>query len=274
MNRESLSIPSLGNLTNDHVRQLYQLCQQAGAAILEIYQDESRWQASDKADDTPVTAADIASSNILVAGLPKILNCPVVSEEALPSYQQRKGWPHYWLVDPMDGTKEFIHKTGEFVINIALMHEQQPVFGLLYQPQTQIAWWGGPGFGAFSGHPDDYAPLPTGQHGQALVALGSRRSKWQGQWRDQLERAGYQVNTQSVGSALKFARLAEGAADLYPRLGLTSEWDTAAPQAILAATGGAIVQWNGQPLEYGKQDTLNPYFLAVRDKALLKTLLG
>lgn len=273
MSTESLSIPALGSLTNDHVQQLYQLSVQAGKAILDIYHDESRWQASDKADDTPVTAADYASSDILVAGLPSIINCPVVSEEALPEYSERKAWPTYWLIDPMDGTREFIHQTGEFVINIALMHNQQPIFGLLYQPTTGEAWWGGSGFGAFSGSPENYAPLTAGHMTQSLVALGSRRSKWQGQWREQLTQAGYEVSTRSVGSALKFARLAEGNADLYPRLGLTSEWDTAAPQAILDATGGAIVQWNGLPLEYGKEDVLNPYFIAVRDKALLAELI-
>lgn len=274
MTTETLSIPALGCLTNDHVRKLYQLSVQAGTAILNIYHDESLWQASDKADATPVTAADYASSDILVAGLSNIINCPVVSEEALPDYTERKQWQTYWLIDPMDGTREFINQTGEFVINIALMHNQQPIFGLLYQPTTGEAWWGGNGYGAFSGTPEQYSPLDAGKITQTLIALGSRRSKWQGPWREQLTQAGYQFSTRSVGSALKFARLAEGNADLYPRLGLTSEWDTAAPQAILDATGGAIVQWNGEPLVYGKEDVLNPFFVAVRDKSLLKALLN
>ena len=103
--------------------------------------------------------------------------------------------------------------------------------------------------------------------------MGSRRSSWAGAWREHLTDAGYRVETESLGSALKFARLAEGGADLYPRLGLTCEWDTAAPQAILAQTGGAIVQWNGEPLVYGKDDILNPYFVAVRDRSLLAALI-
>jgi 3'(2'), 5'-bisphosphate nucleotidase len=109
---------------------------------------------------------------------------------------------------------------------------------------------------------------------QSLIALGSRRSKWQGAWRDRLLQSDFQFETESVGSALKFMRLAEGAADLYPRLGPTSEWDTAAPQAILDVTGGAVRQWNGKPLEYGKENVLNPHFIAVRDLSLLDVLIS
>ena len=253
---------------------LYQLAHVAGDAILTIYRDERLWQRVAKADKSPVTAADIRSSEILVAGLGAIVDCPVVSEEALPDFQTRKDWPLYWLIDPMDGTREFLHRTDEFVINIALMWHQQPVFGLLYRPTTGQAWWGGEGIGAFSGTPGAQLPLPRPRIAKPLVALGSRRSTWAGAWRDRLSAAGYLVQTESLGSALKFARLAEGGADLYPRLGLTCEWDTAAPQAILAQTGGAIVQWNGQPLVYGKEDIRNPYFVAVRDRSLLAVLIA
>lgn len=254
------------------IAQLFELAATASAAILRVYHDKSLWQQTDKVDATPVTAADIASSAILVAGLPAIVDCPVVSEEALPSYDERKQWTTYWLVDPLDGTREFLHQTDEFVINIALMHEHQPVFGFLYQPTTGQAWWGGLGLGAFTGTVESQHALIVLSTAQQLIALGSRRSKWQGPWREQLETAGYEVTTRSVGSALKFAYIAEGKADLYPRLGLTSEWDTAAPQAILQAIGGTIVQWNGEPIEYGKRDTLNPYFIAVRDVQLLPYL--
>jgi 3'(2'), 5'-bisphosphate nucleotidase len=274
MNSDNPSTSVVSTLTNRHISELYALAQEAGAAILEVYHDESLWNAIDKEDSTPVTAADYKSSDILVASLPSIVDCPVVSEEALPEYSERVNWPVYWLVDPMDGTREFLHKTGEFVINIALMQNHQPVFGLLYQPTTGEAWWGGAGFGAFFGTPEKAKCLDSGQMTNALVALGSRRSKWKGAWRDRLTQNDYEFETESVGSALKFMRLAEGTADLYPRLGPTSEWDTAAPQAILDVTGGAIRQWNGQPLEYGKEDVLNPHFIAVRDKALLDVLIS
>lgn len=254
------------------VPQLFELAATASAAIMRVYHDKTLWQQSDKADDTPVTAADIASSHILVAGLPSIVDCPVVSEEALPSYRERQQWQTYWLVDPLDGTREFLHQTDEFVINIALMHEQQPVFGFLYQPTTGQAWWGGPNLGAYTGTAEKIHTLTPQPTRTDLIALGSRRSKWQGSWRDQLQTAGYAVATQSVGSALKFAYIAEGKADIYPRLGPTSEWDTAAPQAILQAIGGAIVQWNGEPIQYSKRNTLNPHFIAVRDTALLAVL--
>jgi 3'(2'), 5'-bisphosphate nucleotidase len=261
-------------LTSQQIDELYQLAQQAGIAILAIYQDESLWHESLKSDDTPVTDADIASSNLLVAGLPSIVECPVVSEEALPAFEQRKDWPLYWLVDPLDGTREFIHKTGEFVINIALMYDHQPIFGMLYQPQSQQAWWGGRSIGAFSGTPQAHAPLKASASLRDLVALGSRRSKWQGAWVTRLDKAGFSVTKKSLGSALKFAYLAQGSGDFYPRLGPTSEWDTAAPQAILEQTGGAVVQWDGSPIEYGKENTLNPHFVAVRDVGLLHYLLS
>lgn len=274
MNRTNTSTMTGPALSASALDRLYRLSTTAGVAILEVYNDEALWQATNKADDTPVTAADIRSSDILVSGLGQVVDCPVVSEEALPDYAQRTSWPMYWLVDPLDGTREFLHKTDEFVINIALMVDHQPCFGLLYQPTTGQAWWGGPGRGAFTGTPEKPRALNGVSVSRSLVALGSRRSRWQGEWREQLTQAGYDVSTRSVGSALKFARLAEGSADLYPRLGPTSEWDTAAPQAILAATGGAIRQWNGQPLEYGKKNTLNPHFVAVADEALLDVLVG
>lgn len=261
-------------LTATQLSQLHRLAQQAGKTILEVYRDERHWQTRDKQDNTPVTAADIASSKLLESGLPAILEYPVVSEEALPSFSQRLGWKRYWLVDPMDGTREFLLKTDEFVINIALMEDHQPIFGYVYQPTAGISWWGGPKTGAFYGTPDDFNALPKAALGRSLVALGSRRSQWQGPWRQRLQAAGYRCETQALGSALKFMRLAEGSADLYPRLGPTSEWDTAAPQAILEATGGAICQWDGSPLSYGKANLANPYFIAVRDKSLLAVLLN
>lgn len=260
-------------ISSADIEPLYRLAQRAGEAILAIYLNESTWHETAKSDNTPVTAADIASSDILVSGLPSIVNCPVVSEEALPSYQERKDWPLYWLVDPMDGTREFIHKTGEFVINIALMRDHQPIFGMLYQPQSEVAWWGGRQLGAYTGTPEHHQPLCAGSSSRELIALGSRRSKWQGAWIERLAQAGFNVTKESLGSALKFMRLAQGLGDLYPRLGPTSEWDTAAPQAILEQTGGGIVQWDGSPIEYGKQDTLNPHFVAVRDLGLLHYLL-
>ena len=265
---------SLPPISSADIEPLYGLAQRAGEAILAIYLDESTWHERAKSDDTPVTDADIASSNILVDGLPSIVDCPVVSEEALPSYQERKDWPLYWLVDPLDGTREFIHKTGEFVINIALMLDHQPIFGMLYQPQSQVAWWGGRQLGAFTGTAEQFTPLRSGSSSKALIALGSRRSKWQGAWVERLAQAGFDVTNESLGSALKFMRLAEGGGDLYPRLGPTSEWDTAAPQAILEQTGGGIVPWDGSPIDYGKEDTLNPHFVAVRDVGLLHYLLS
>lgn len=253
---------------------LYDLLQQAGDAILTIYRQVGQWQLAHKADDSPVTAADLAASRILVAGLPALVPAPVLSEEALVPFTERRHWSHYWLVDPMDGTREFLAQTDEFVINVAFMDNNEPVFGMLYQPVSGEAWWGGASMGAWRGRPGQAEQaLKAGSAGHDLLALGSRRNQWQGQWRQRLEQAGYTVETRAVGSALKFMHLAEGKAQLYPRLGPTSEWDTAAPQAILEAAGGQLVQWNGEPLRYGKEDLLNPEFVAVSDPALLVSLL-
>lgn len=252
---------------------LYQLMQSAGAQILDVYRDDRLWQTDRKADHSPVTAADIAASDALVAGLPTLIDRPVLSEEALVDWDERRHWQQYWLVDPMDGTREFLHRSGEFVINVAFMDANQPVFGMVYQPVTGLAWWGGTEVAPQYGQPSQAQPLQAGRSGEAVRVLGSRRTDWRGQWRPRLEAAGFEVQTQSVGSALKFMHLAQGIADLYPRLGPTSEWDTAAPQAILAAAGGALVQWDGQALEYGKANTLNPEFVATSDPALLAVVL-
>ncbi|MHA7881478.1 MAG: 3'(2'),5'-bisphosphate nucleotidase CysQ family protein [Saccharospirillum sp.] len=252
------------------LQDLHALLQRAGDAILAIYPQLDLWQLNHKADDSPVTAADLASSRVLVEGLPGIAPAPVLSEEAIVPYRERRTWSHYWLVDPMDGTKEFLGQTDEFVINVAYMVNNEPVFGFLYQPVTRQAWWGGSQYGAWTGVPGaSERAITAGKAGKHLLALGSRRNRWQGQWRARLVAAGHQVDTRSVGSALKFMHLAEGKAQLYPRPGPTSEWDTAAPQAILQAAGGALVQWHGEPLRYGKEDLLNPSFIAVSDPALL-----
>lgn len=265
-------MPPKPDLSAQQIDALFQLMKQAGDDILAVYRDRSRWQTDHKADDSPVTAADLAASRRLVAGLPAIVDCPVLSEEALVPYEERHSWQTYWLVDPMDGTREFLHKSDEFVINVALMHEDQPIFGMVFQPVAGIGWWGGVTVPAQQGSPGQSGMIEAAAVTERVRVLGSRRSAWQGKWRDRLEAAGYEVETRSVGSALKFMLLANGTGHCYPRLGPTSEWDTAAPQAILAAAGGSLVQWNGEPLQYGKKSTLNPEFVAVSDPTLLRVL--
>lgn len=257
---------------DDLIPALYRLMQTAGERILTVYRDVERWKTNHKADDSPVTAADIAASRVLENGLPSVVDGPVLSEEALVSYSERRHWDHYWLVDPMDGTREFLHQSGEFVINVAYMIDNRPVFGMIYQPTTDLAWWGGDSVPPHEGRPGESHPIVAARIERRVKVLGSRRARWQGPWRKRLEEAGYEVETQAVGSALKFMHLASGRAHLYPRLGPTSEWDTAAPEAILKAAGGALVQWNGEPLEYGKADTLNPEFFATSDPKLVPVL--
>ena len=265
-------MPPRPELSDGPIAALFQVMKQAGDDILAVYHDRSRWETDHKADDSPVTAADLAASRRLVAGLPAILDCPVLSEEALVPYTERQGWQTYWLVDPLDGTREFLHKSDEFVINAALMHDDQPIFGMVFQPVGGTGWWGGVGVPAQQGLPEAAEIIRSAAATTPVRVLGSRRSAWQGAWRDRLETAGFDVDTRSVGSALKFMMLANGTAHCYPRLGPTSEWDTAAPQAILTAAGGRLVQWNGEPLRYGKASTLNPEFVAVSDPVLLTIL--
>ncbi len=249
------------------VAELLPIVSSAGAAILR----SGNPPVSLKSDASPVTAADLASHQILCTQLPQILPLPVISEEAqvriLPSSGQ------FWLVDPLDGTKEFIAGNGEYVVCVALMDGGKPLLGCIYQPCSQISYWGGASFGSFRVQPDgSHSAINTrrANFDEPLSALVSRQgAEAEALWIEQLSRhwpSGVLQNP--LGSALKACVLASGDADLYPRKGRTCIWDTAAAQAILQGAGGDFFSLDGQVLTYSAQQIYNPEFIAVADKTL------
>lgn len=245
-------------------------------AIMEIYRQETHLVHM-KENKTPVTEADMVSHAILVSGLKRLQNYPVLSEEesALP-FEERQRWKRYWLVDPLDGTREFIKRTGEFSINIALIDGHQPVFGLIFSPVTMNCYYALQGKGAFIKNPDqEERKIHTDQWqiDRPFRLLGSRHH-------DGTLLAGFldhfpSVDAKKMGSALKFGKIAAAEADFYPRLGPTSEWDTAAGQCILEEAGGAVLDLQGNPLMYNMKDSLlNPHFVAVGDLKMYLALRG
>lgn len=241
-----------------------------GQKILQFYAHRSTIETSKKSDATPLTAADLASHNMIVQELQKITpDVPILSEEGkdIP-FSERRHWEHYWLIDPLDGTKEFLEGNGEFSINIALIEKHQAVMGIIYQPTTQDYFFAVQHQGAYWRAPDgNYVPLRTrifnAEHLEILISR-HHTPKWLMQ---QLESGNVPFHFHGLGSSLKFCRLASGLADVYPRLGPTSEWDTAAGQCILEEAGGIVMQISGEPLRYNtKAELENPSFLAVADK--------
>ena len=244
--------------------QVVDIARDAGAAILDIYEQD--FDVEHKADDSPLTAADLAAHKVIVAGLAKLEPAlPVLSEEsAQQPFAERADWERYWLVDPLDGTKEFIKRNGEFTVNIALIENHEPVLGVVHVPVLKKDYFGARGHGAFrqavGGEPEAIR-VASGDTGKPRV-VGSRSHR--GELLDAyLERLGDHEMV-PMGSSLKFCVVAEGKADVYPRLGLTSEWDTAAAHAVVNCAGGKVLAVNGQPLRYNaKEDILNPFFVVI-----------
>jgi 3'(2'), 5'-bisphosphate nucleotidase len=244
---------------------LVKLAREAGDAVMKLYRQhlESGIQVDTKSDDTPVTAADHKAHDILHAGLMTITpEVPQLSEEGEPiPWAQRQQWHEYWLIDPLDGTREFILGTDEFCICIAKIEQGFPTFGLIHAPVTGKTWLGGQGISCCIDEDDSEAPLAAGADlNQAAVVITSRggaQRKDVAQWRDQLA-ANWPggVEQQMLGSALKFCQLASGTAQAYPRFGAIGEWDVAAGQAILEAAGGVVVDGAGARLSYNQGESL------------------
>lgn len=217
-----------------------------------------------KADDSPLTLADLAAHNVIAARLKNLTpDIPMVSEEDAASMVHRQANGMFWLVDPLDGTKEFIARNGEFTVNIALVEDGEVVFGVVVAPALGLVYWGGRNIGAFrvqGGASEEAIRVaePVADKPSRVVASKSHLNEQTAQF---IERLGRHELVQA-GSSLKFCRIAEGAADIYPRLGPTCEWDTAAAQAIVEAAGGHVTTLDGAPLQYGKPEVLNPHFIA------------
>lgn len=254
------------NITAQRLEQMLVLARRAGDAILDVYQQN--FEVEQKADSSPLTEADLASHRIICQGLAELdPETPVLSEESaeIPFFE-RSQWTEYWLVDPLDGTKEFVNRNGEFTVNIALIRNHVPVMGVVHVPVSGQTYFGARGMGAFRRDGDTVAKkIFTRQPAaKTLVVVGSR-SHANPDLENRLGRIGpYQLV--SMGSSLKFCLVAEGKADFYPRLGPTSEWDTAAAQAVVEAAGGRVIMLDGKPLPYNRKESLlNPNFLVFGD---------
>lgn len=239
----------------------------AGDAILGIYRDYDPegedLEVLRKADDSPLTEADVVSHEILAAALDGLLDdVPVVSEEG----EGRGGADTVWLVDPLDGTKEFLKKNGQFTVNVALVAGGRPVFGMVRAPARGSAYAGWTGRGATRADEDGTQPIHVAhaadEHVRAVVSRSHLDERTTG-FLSALEADGYQVERVSTGSSLKFCLVAEGSADLYPRFAPTMEWDTAAGHAVLAAAGGSVERLDGKALTYTGTRRRNPWFVAV-----------
>ena len=238
------------------------LSKRAGDAILEVYATDFDVQA--KVDDSPLTLADMASHRAIVAGLGSLTpDLPIISEESgLPGYDERSLWSRYWLIDPLDGTKEFVKRNGEFTVNIALIENNRAVLGVVHVPVTNKTYTGCEGVGS-TVRLNDEAPqaIRVSQSSASPVRVVGSRSH-RGSSLDAYFEALGEVEMLPMGSSLKFCVVAEGNADIYPRLGPTSEWDTAAAQAVVEQAGGAVLRLDGTPLAYNtKADILNPHFM-------------
>ncbi|MBP6451955.1 MULTISPECIES: 3'(2'),5'-bisphosphate nucleotidase CysQ [Aeromonas] len=244
------------------ISELEPIARAAGDAILTIYRQP--FAVEYKQDESPLTAADQGAHEVIVQALARLTpDIPVLSEESdAETMQARLGWSRYWLVDPLDGTKEFVSRNGEFTVNIALIDHGRPVWGLVYAPVLDKLWYGGKEVGAWRVADGTHKAIQTRPHeaGQAWRVVGSRNHLSQATL-DYLAPLG-EVELVSMGSSLKFCIIAEGGAELYPRLAPTCEWDTAAAQAVLEGAGGSVTQLDGSALAYNKPDILNPWFVA------------
>ena len=239
------------------------LATEAGQAILEVYATD--FDVQEKSDDSPLTQADLASHECIVAGLEQLTpNLPIISEEeGLPSFEERGQWQRYWLIDPLDGTKEFVNRNGEFTVNIALIDSHRPVLGVVYVPVQDKTYLGCEDHGAELREGGSVAPIRVASASNAPVRIVGSRSHRGSSLDAFLKRLG-ETDMLPMGSSLKFCVIAEGRADIYPRLGPTSEWDTAAAQAVVEQAGGKVLELDGKPLSYNaKEDILNPWFVVI-----------
>ena len=252
------------------------IARRAGREILEIYAG-GELAATTKADASPLTAADLRAQRLILESLGELTpDVPVLSEEAVHAqFAQRSQWRRYWLVDPLDGTREFLSRNGQFTVNIALIEGHAPALGVVHVPVTDTSYRGLPGVGAWrqrSPAPCEEIQVPA-RAGAPVRVVGSRSHRG-----DSLDAFLTRVGAHElipVGSSLKFCMVAEGAADVYPRLGPTSEWDTAAAHAVLTAAGGTVSRLDGEPLRYNtREELLNPFFVAYgpRDRDWLALL--
>ena len=250
--------------THPTFQALQKIIHDAADVIMEIYQ-RSDLGIEQKSDDSPVTAADLAAHNVILAGLQSLTpDIPVLSEESVITFEERSKWPTLWVVDPLDGTKEFIKRNGEFSINIALVEHGKPVVGMVYLPTTTEGYfgvthsWKELPVGAMKWQGDEYESINVREPREPIIAMTSRSHgpALPKDLKETLKLTYEQVRELPKGSSIKGCRIAEGIADLHLRRGPTSEWDTAAQQAIIEAAGGMLVTPTGKPFRYNQRETL------------------
>jgi 3'(2'), 5'-bisphosphate nucleotidase len=244
------------------------LAQAAGEAIMEVYSRD--FGVEHKDDRSPLTEADLASHKLIAAGLAQLTpEIPLLSEESVERpWEIRRKWRRYWLVDPLDGTREFVKKNGEFTVNIALIEDHAPVFGVVQTPALDVLHWAERGVGAFVRNGSEDVALSVRRPATAPLRVAASRSHLDERTAALLKRLG-EIEAIGLGSSLKFCRIAEGRLDFYPRFGPTSEWDTAAAQVLVECAGGAVLDLEGRPLRYNtKESLLNPFFLVLGDTGL------
>lgn len=244
------------------VMEVLKIAKQAGEAIMTVYGRE--FSVEEKEDKSPVTEADLKAHTVIYEALqerwPEI---PVLSEEGRSTpYEERCSWEWLWVVDPLDGTKEFIKKNGEFTVNIALVHQRKPVLGVVVAPALGMSYWAKVDKGAFREVAGDIQQLPCQKRPEGVTRVVASRSHMSEETREFIEKLDGKVELVSMGSSLKLCLVAEGSAEVYPRLAPTMEWDTAAAQAVIEVAGRSVVAWeSGEPLVYNKPDLLNPWFV-------------
>lgn len=241
---------------------LLELMWEASDAILAVYESSDLGIAT-KSDQSPVTEADLAAHQVLVAGLSVLTpDIPIVSEEDPESLKIPESHTRFWLIDPLDGTKEFIRRNGEFTCNLALIDAHRTVYGFVSVPVLGLLYHGGQGLGAQRLTRDGSETVIQCAKKANPTRVVASKSHLNPETEAFIAAIETPVELIQAGSSLKFLRIAEGSADLYPRLATTCEWDTAAAQAVLEGAGGSVTQFDGSQMVYGKHDILNPYFVA------------
>ncbi|WP_299730263.1 3'(2'),5'-bisphosphate nucleotidase CysQ [uncultured Endozoicomonas sp.] len=252
---------------------LLAIARKAGDEIMAIYHLEDQGIRT-KSDSTPVTKADLAANAVIIKGLESLpVNYPILSEESEhKDWAIRQQWQRYWLVDPLDGTKEFINRNGQFTVNIALIDQRYPILGIVYVPCMDTVYYGGKGLGSWKQEGASAAVAISPRKFEPeidVVVLGSRSygSERAQQYIEGLQAMHPNLELKKMGSSLKSCAVAEGSADMYPRLGPTSEWDTGAAQAVVEGAGGIFLDSEGMRFSYNQKESLiNSDFLVMGDR--------
>lgn len=258
------------------INKIIEIAKQAGEAILEVYNSESI-EVERKEDSSPLTAADRKANDVIINGLKENYpDIPIISEESKDiSYETRKDWIYFWLVDPLDGTKEFIKRNGEFTVNIALINNKEPILGVIYVPVQGVTFYAKKGSGSFKleSQSEKVLRINVNKNITEKITVAGSRSHASEAMEGYLNKIKDKLNCETeiinAGSSLKFCLIAEGKADIYPRLGPTMEWDTGAGQIIVEEAGGVVLDLNKDKMIYNKQVLKNEYFIVSSDLSIL-----